>query len=331
MENIKYAVTGAGSNLGREILQVLAERAVPREAVAALGFGGIAAVMVAYGDEDELPLQAAESFDASGTVVIAAGGEPSALRQLATSAQLLIDLTGGFLGEGDVPAALAQLGTPFPQGAKIVACPSPISSQLARALLPLHEAAGAVRVVAATYQSVSTAGRAAMDELFTQTRAVFVNDALVKERFPKQIAFNVIPQVGALNADGHSAEEFRTAVELKKLIAPKLKVAATCAFAPLFIGGGIAVTVEFEREISATEAAAALRRATGVVYVDERVEEGMITPAETAGEDGVYVSRLREDPTVDSGLSFFIAGDTLRRAALDAVGLVEAWGRKRLN
>ena len=336
MLTLKIAVLGAMNNLGREVVQVLAEKGVPVKQVSVLMPGNAPGMTVGYGDEDEeLHVKQAETFDFSNVdVVVSAAGDAVAqtLRKAAAAGSLVIDLSGAFLSEPDVKPVLPGLtegDLALPVNG-IVACPAPLTAMLARVLAPLHKIAGVNRVTVASYQAVATMGRVAMDELFTQTRAIFVNDEIVKEQFPKQIAFNVIPQTAPLREDGQSEEEFRLAVEIKKLLGAKIKVAATCAFVPTFLGTGMAVTVELAHELESVEATKLLRRAPGVTMVDQRIEEGMITPAETAGEDGVYVSRLRDDATVDNGLSLWISGDSLRRSAVDAVAIVEAWAAQKL-
>src|SRR5262249_41533796 len=205
-----------------------------------------------------------------------------------------------------------------------MANPNCSTIQMVVALKPLHDLAGIKRVVVATYQSVSGAGRAAMDELFNQTRAIFVNDPIKPERFTKQIAFNVIPHIDVFMEGGSTKEEWKMAAETRKIRDPDIAVAATCVRVPVFIGQGEAVTVEFERALGEEMARAALRRAPGVGVVDHRADEGYVTPTEAAGEDQVYVSRIRRDPTVPHGLQLWIVADNLRKgAALNAVQIAE--------
>jgi aspartate-semialdehyde dehydrogenase len=206
----------------------------------------------------------------------------------------------------------------------IIANPNCSTIQMVVALKPLHDLAEIKRIVVSTYQSVSGAGKEAMDELFTQTRAVYVNDPLVKEQFTKQIAFNVIPHIDVFLDDGMTKEEWKMMVETKKILGPSIKVTATCVRVPVFIGHAEAVNVEFEQPISATEARNALRKAPGVIVIDHRADEGYVTPIECAGDDAVYVSRIREDQTVDNGLSLWIVSDNIRKgAALNAVQIAE--------
>jgi aspartate-semialdehyde dehydrogenase len=200
------------------------------------------------------------------------------------------------------------------------------------ALKPLHDLARIKRVVVSTYQSVSGAGKEAMDELFNQTRAIFVNDPVKPDRFPKQIAFNVIPHIDVFMDDGSTKEEWKMVVETKKILDPAIAVSATCVRVPVFVSHAEAVTVEFESPIDETTAREALRQAPGVVVVDHRASEGYVTPIEAAGEDAVYVSRLRKDPTVKYGLSFWCVADNLRKgAALNAVQIAEVLVRDYLG
>jgi aspartate-semialdehyde dehydrogenase len=199
------------------------------------------------------------------------------------------------------------------------------------ALKPLHDLARIKRVVVATYQSVSGAGRAAMDELFNQTRAVYVNDPIAKERFTKQIAFNAIPHIDVFMEDGATKEEWKMAVETRKILDPDIAVHATCVRVPVFIGHAEAISIEFENAISVESARAALRKAPGISVVDHRVDEGYVTPQESAGEDSVYVSRIRRDPTVPHGLSLWVVADNLRKGgALNAVQIAEVLARDYL-
>ena len=192
------------------------------------------------------------------------------------------------------------------------------------ALKPLHDAFGIERVVVSTYQSVSGAGKEGMDELFNQTRAVYVNDPVEPKKFTKPIAFNVIPHIDVFMDDGSTKEEWKMTVETKKILDPKIKVTATCVRVPVFIGHAEAVNIQFAREVSAKEARAILRDAPGVAVIDHRADEGYVTPDESAGEDAVYVSRIREDATIDNGLNIWVVADNLRKgAALNTVQIAE--------
>jgi aspartate-semialdehyde dehydrogenase len=214
----------------------------------------------------------------------------------------------------------------------IIANPNCSTIQMVVALKPLHDIGHIKRVVVATYQSVSGAGRAAMDELFNQTRAVYVNDPIKPEHMTKQIAFNVIPHIDIFMDDGSTKEEWKMAVETRKILDPDIAVTATCVRVPVFIGHAEAVNVEFERPVSEERARAALRNAPGVVVLDHRADEGYVTPAESAGEDAVYVSRIRRDPTVANGLNLWVVSDNLRKgAALNAVQIAEIFATEYLG
>jgi len=213
----------------------------------------------------------------------------------------------------------------------IVANPNCSTAQLVVALKPLHDLATIKRVVVATYQSVSGAGKDAMDELFRQTRAVFVTDPIESEKFPKQIAFNVIPHIGDFLDSGYTKEEWKMVVETQKILDPDIQLAVTCVRVPVFIGHSEAVNVEFERPITAEKARNILRESPGVLVVDKREDGGYVTPIDAAGEDATYVSRIRKDPTVEYGLSLWIVADNLRKgAALNAVQIAECLINRKL-
>ena len=200
------------------------------------------------------------------------------------------------------------------------------------ALKPLHDAATIKRVVVSTYQSVSGAGKEGMDELFEQSRAIFVNDPVVPRKFTKQIAFNVIPHIDVFMDDGSTKEEWKMVVETKKILDPKVKMAATCVRVPVFVGHSESINIEFENEISAKQAQDILREAPGIMLVDKREDGGYVTPVECAGDYATFVSRVREDPTVDNGLQIWCVSDNLRKgAALNAVQIAELLGRKHLK
>ena len=200
------------------------------------------------------------------------------------------------------------------------------------ALKPLHDFARIKRVVVSTYQSVSGAGKAGMDELFEQSRNIFVGDQSEPVKFTKQIAFNVIPHIDAFLDDGSTKEEWKMVVETKKILDPKIKLTATCVRVPVFVGHSEAVNIEFEEELSAEEAQNILREAPGVMLVDKREDGGYVTPVECVGEYATYISRVRDDPTVDNGLSLWCVSDNLRKgAALNAVQIAELLGRRHLQ
>jgi aspartate-semialdehyde dehydrogenase len=240
----------------------------------------------------------------------------------------VIDNTSYWRMDPEVPLVVPEVNPGAIAGYRkkgIIANPNCSTIQMVVALKPLHDLAKAKRVVVATYQSVSGKGRDAMDELFAQTRGVYVNDPIVKEQFTKQIAFNVIPHIDVFMDDGSTKEEWKMAIETRKILDPDIAVVATCARVPVFIGHAEAVDIEFEQPITVEAARAALKNAPGVSVVDHRADEGYVTPVEAAGEDHVFVSRIRKDPTVPNGLAIWVVADNLRKgAALNAVQIAEA-------
>jgi len=331
MKKYKVAVMGATGNVGREVLKTLAERAFPVSEVIALASVKSAGSEVSFGEDDVLTVQDLAKYDFKGTDICfgAAGGKVSAeFAPIAGKAGcVVIDKTSHFRMDPDVPLIVPEVNPKALAGytkRNIIATPNCSTIQMLVALKPLHDLATIKRIVVATYQSTSGAGKAAMDELFSQTRAIYVNDALVKEQFKKQIAFNVIPQIDVFMEGGDTKEEWKMVVETKKILDPKIKVTATCVRVPVFVGHAEAVNVEFEKPISAAEARAALKNAPGVSLVDRQHEEGFVTPAECTGEDSVFVSRIREDITVENGLNLWVVADNLRKgAALNAVQIAE--------
>ena len=327
----RVAVVGATGNVGREILQTLAEREFPVDEAFAIASSKSAGREVSFGEKDVLKVQSLDDFNFKGIdiALFSPGSKVSAKHapRAAAAGCVVIDNTAQFRMEPDVPLVVPEVNPEAIAGyskRNIIANPNCSTIQMVMALKPLHEAAGVRRVVVATYQAVSGAGKAAMDELFNQTRGIYVNDPIVKEAFTKQIAFNVIPQIDDFMDDGSTREEWKMAVETRKILDPDIKVVATCVRVPVFIGHGEAITVELENALSVSQARALLRAAPGVSVVDRRVEEGFVTPAECAGEDAVYVSRIRADTTVKHGLSFWVVTDNLRKgAALNAVQIAE--------
>jgi aspartate-semialdehyde dehydrogenase len=328
----RVAVIGATGNVGREMLSILAEREFPVDQVVALASERSIGREVSFGDNDILRIQELASFDFKGIDIVLSspGAKVSAVHspRAAKAGAVVIDNTSHFRMDPDVPLVVPEVN---PQAIAqftrkgIIANPNCSTIQMVVALKPLHDLAKIRRVVVSTYQSVSGGGKEAMDELFNQTRAVYVNDPIVKEKFTKQIAFNVIPHIDSFMDDGSTKEEWKMVVETKKILDPSIKVIAHCVRVPVFIGHAEMVNIEFERPISAGEARAALKRAPGVAVVDHRQDEGYVTPVEVAGEDSVYVSRIREDSTVENGLSMWVAADNLRKgAALNTVQIAEA-------
>ena len=335
----KVAVVGATGNVGREILTTLAERDFPADEVVALASSASVGREVSFGEDDVLKVQALDSFDFRGTDIVLSspGSKVSKVfaPRAAKAGAVVIDNTSCFRMEPDVPLVVPEVNPEAIAGYEkrgIIANPNCSTIQMVVALKPLHEIGHIKRVVVATYQSVSGAGRAAMDELFNQTRSVYVNDPIKPEQLTKQIAFNVIPHIDIFMDDGSTKEEWKMAVETRKILDPDIAVTATCVRVPVFIGHAEAVNVEFERPVSEERARTALRNAPGVVVVDHRADEGYVTPAEAAGEDAVYVSRIRRDPTVAHGLNLWVVSDNLRKgAALNAVQIAEILGSKYLG
>ncbi len=335
----KVAVVGATGNVGREILTTLAEREFPADDVVALASSRSIGKEVSFGEDDTLKVHDLATFDFKGIDIVLSSPGSKVSAQFAPRAAkagaVVIDNTSCFRMEPDVPLVVPEVNPQaIAQYAKrgIIANPNCSTIQMVVALKPLHDLARIKRVVVATYQSVSGAGRASMDELFNQTRAIYVNDQIKPEHFTKQIAFNVIPHIDVFMDDGATKEEWKMAAETRKILDPDIAVTATCVRVPVFIGHAEAVNVEFERPIGEEAARAALRRAPGVTVVDHRVDEGYVTPAEAAGEDPVYVSRIRRDPTVPNGLNLWVVADTLRKgAALNAVQIAEILAAEHLG
>ena len=327
----KVAVVGATGNVGREILTTLDERNFPADDVVALASSASVGKEVSFGEDDILKVQALDAFDFKGIDIVLSspGSKVSAAfaPRAAKAGAVVIDNTSCFRMDPDVPLVVPEVN---PQAIAqyekrgIIANPNCSTIQMVVALKPLHDLARIKRIVVATYQSVSGAGRAAMDELFSQTRAIYVNDPVKPEQLTKQIAFNVIPHIDIFMDDGATKEEWKMAVETRKILDPDIAVTATCVRVPVFVGHAEAVNIEFERPLSEDRARAALRNAPGIIVVDHRADEGYVTPAEAAGEDAVYVSRIRRDPTVPHGLNLWVVADNLRKgAALNAVQIAE--------
>jgi aspartate-semialdehyde dehydrogenase len=254
--------------------------------------------------------------------------------KIAAQGCVVIDNSSAWRYDADIPLIVPEVNadavTRFSQR-NIIANPNCSTAQLVVALKPLHDAATIKRAVVATYQSVSGAGKDAMDELFDQTRAVFVSDPVVAKKFTKRIAFNLIPHIDTFLDDGFKREEWKMTAETKKILDPKIKVVATCVRVPVFISHSEAVNIEFEKPITADDARDLLRKAPGVLVIDKREDGGYITPYEATGEDATYVSRIREDATVDNGLAMWIVSDNLRKgAALNAIQIAELLVNRRL-
>ncbi|HTR17682.1 MAG TPA: aspartate-semialdehyde dehydrogenase [Acetobacteraceae bacterium] len=327
----RVAVVGATGAVGREILKTLAERQFPVAEVAAIASGRSAGQEVSFGEKQVLRVQGLDTFDFQGWDIglFSPGASVSAIHapRAAAAGCVVIDNTSHFRMEPDIPLVVPEVNPgALANYAKrgIIANPNCSTIQMLVALKPLHDLYRVKRVVVATYQSVSGAGKEGMDELFANTRASFVHDPAKTEVFTKNIAFNCIPHIDKFIEDGSTKEEWKMVVETRKILDPDIKVLATCVRVPVFIGHSEAVTVEFERPVDVEEARAALRAAPGVTVLDTRDDGGYITPAECVGEDATYVSRLRRDPTVENGLAFWCVSDNLRKgAALNAVQIAE--------
>ena len=333
----KVAIAGATGNVGREMLNILDERGFPADEVVALASRRSQGTEASFGDRT-LKVRALDTYDFSDTDIclMSAGGAVSKewSPKIAAQGCVVIDNSSAWRYDSDVPLIVPEVNADAIAGftkRNIIANPNCSTAQLVVALKPLHDRAKIKRVVVATYQSVSGAGKEAADELFTQTRAIFVSDPVEYKKFPKRIAFNVIPQVDVFQDDGFTREEWKLVVETKKILDPKIKIVATCVRVPVFIGHSEAVAIEFENPITADEARDILREAPGCLVIDKREPGGYVTPVEAAGEDATYISRIREDPTVDNGLMLWIVSDNLRKgAALNAVQIAEVLINRKL-
>jgi aspartate-semialdehyde dehydrogenase len=327
----RVAVVGGTGNVGREMLQILAEHEFPAKEVVPVASARSAGMEVSYGDDDVLKVRDLDKFDFKGfdIALFSPGSKVSAVHapRAASAGCIVIDNTSQFRMDPDIPLVVPEVNPDAIARYKkrnIIANPNCSTIQMVVALKPLHDIARVKRVVVATYQSVSGAGKEAMDELFNQTRAIYTNAPIERTRFTKQIAFNCIPHIDVFMPDGATKEEWKMAVETRKILDPNIAVSATCVRVPVFIGHAEAINVEFENPIDETMALAALRRAPGVTVIDHRADEGYVTQIECAGEDMVFVSRLRADPTAPNCLSLWVVADNLRKgAALNAVQIAE--------
>lgn len=326
----KIAVVGASGNVGREMMAILVERNFPVSEIIPMASARSAGKTVAYGDKDlkivDLALQDFKDID---IVLSSAGAKISAdfAPRAAAAGAVIIDNTSHFRMDPDVPLVVPEVNPEAIAGytkKNIIANPNCSTIQMVVALKPLHEFAPIKRVVVSTYQSVSGAGKEAMDELFNQTRSIYMNSNKEPDIFTKQIAFNVIPQIDSFMDDRMTKEEWKMVVETKKILDPKIKVCANCVRVPVFIGHSEMVNVEFESEVTLQDARKALQKAKGVTLIDLESEMSFVTPVEVQGEDSVFISRLREDPSVENGINFWCVSDNLRKgAALNAVQIAE--------
>jgi len=336
----RVAVVGATGNVGREMLAILAEREFPMDEVAAVASSRSQGLEVEIGDTGRMvKCRNIEHFDFAGwdIALFAAGSGPTKeyAPKAAAAGCVVIDNSSLYRMDPDVPLIVPEVNPDAIDEYKnrnIIANPNCSTAQMVVALKPLHDVAKIRRVVVATYQSVSGAGKAGMDELFEQSRAIFVGDPVETRKFTKQIAFNVIPHIDSFLDDGSTKEEWKMVVETKKILDPKIKVTATCVRVPVFVGHSEAINIEFENEISAQQAQDILREAPGVMLIDKREDGGYVTPVESAGDYATFISRVREDPTVENGLNLWCVSDNLRKgAALNAVQIAELLGRRHLK
>jgi aspartate-semialdehyde dehydrogenase len=331
MMGYRVAVVGATGAVGREIIKTLAERDFPISDIAAVASGRSVGTEISFGEKRVLTSQSLEKFDFHGwdIALFSPGAAVSAIHapRAAAAGCIVIDNTSHFRMDPDVPLVVPEVNPEALAGFRkkgIIANPNCSTIQMVVALKPLHDEFRVKRVSVATYQSVSGAGKEGMDELFNNSRALYVNDPVTPQQFTKNIAFNVIPHIDSFMDDGATKEEWKMVVETKKILDPSIAVFATCVRVPVFIGHAEAVQVEFELPVTAGEVRAALRDAPGVTVIDVREDGGYATPAEIAGEDNVFVSRIRKDPTVEHGIAFWCVSDNLRKgAALNAVQIAE--------
>ncbi len=333
----KVAIVGATGNVGREMLDILAERRFPADEVVALASRRSMGVEVSYGDKT-LKAKALEHYDFSDVDIclMSAGGTVSKewSPKIAAQGAVVIDNSSAWRMDPDVPLVVPEVNADALAGYRkkgIIANPNCSTAQLVVVLKPLHDFATIKRVVVSTYQSVSGAGKDGMDELDRQTKNVYSLGELEVKKFTKRIAFNVIPHIDVFMDDGYTKEEWKMVVETKKILDPKIKLTATCVRVPVFIGHSEAVNIEFENEITTDQAHEILRNAPGVLVVDKREDGGYATPYEAAGDDATYVSRVREDPTVEHGLALWCVSDNLRKgAALNAIQIAESLINRKL-
>ncbi len=326
----KIAIIGATGNVGREMLEILYERGFPADTVVPLASRRSQGKEVSFGDAT-LKCKVLDDYDFSDTdiALMSAGGSISKewAPRIAAQGCVVIDNSSAWRYDADVPLIVPEVNADAVEDFRkknIIANPNCSTAQLVVALNPLHQKAKIKRVVVATYQSVSGAGKEGMDELFNQTKAVFVADPIENEKFTKRIAFNLIPHIDVFMEDGYTKEEWKMTAEIKKMMDPSIKLTATCVRVPVFVGHSEAVNLEFEDEITADEARAILRESPGCLVVDNPDEETYITPYECAGEDATYISRIREDITIENGLNMWVVSDNLRKgAALNTIQIAE--------
>ena len=335
----RVVVAGATGNVGREMLNILAEREFPVDEIAALASRKSLGTEVSFGDKT-LKTRDLDTFDFTGwdIALFAIGSDATKIYapKAAAAGCVVIDNSSLYRYDPAIPLIVPEVNADAIMGYKnkmIIANPNCSTAQMVVALKPLHDRARIKRVVVATYQSVSGAGKEGMDELWNQTKAIYnPTDHVPPSKFPKQIAFNVIPHIDVFLDDGSTKEEWKMVAETKKILDPKIKVTATCVRVPVFVGHSEAINVEFEDDLDWEEAQDILREAPGVLVVDKREPGGYITPIECVGDYATYVSRIRQDSTVDSGISMWVVSDNLRKgAALNAVQIAEVLGNRCLK
>jgi len=329
------AVVGATGNVGHEMLNILAEREFPADKVHAIASRRSLGREVSYGDK-VLKCEDLEQFDFSGVdfALLSAGGDIAKKwgPKIGATGCIVIDNSSAFRYDAECPLVVPEVNADVleeymarPKRKNIIANPNCSTAQLVVALKPLHDAYGIKRVVVSTYQSVSGGGKEAMDELWIQTKGIFVTDAPTPVKFTKQIAFNVIPHIDVFLDDGYTKEEWKMKAETKKILDPKIKLTATCVRVPVFVGHSEAVNIECEREVTAEGARDLLRESPGLMVIDKREDGGYITPVECVGEYATFISRIREDSTIENGLDFWVVSDNLRKgAALNTVQIAES-------
>ena len=328
----KIAVVGATGNVGREILGLLEQREFPHSEVVAVASKNSAGKDVSFGEKELLKVQALEEVDFSDIDIVLSSPGSSISAEFAPKAAaagaVVIDNTSHFRMHDDVPLVVPEVNAEALKNfrkSNIIANPNCSTIQMVMALKPLHDAAGVKRIVVSTYQSVSGAGKSAMDELYEQTKGLFMNEEGEAINFTKRIAYNVIPHIDEFMKDGSTKEEWKMMVETQKIMDPSIKVSVTCVRVPVFIGHAEAINIECEKPLSVADARKKLSAAPGIEVVDRREDGGYITPAECVGEPDVFVSRIREDKTVENGLNLWVVSDNLHKgAALNAVQIAEA-------
>ncbi|NPD15552.1 aspartate-semialdehyde dehydrogenase [Xinfangfangia sp. D13-10-4-6] len=335
----KVVVVGATGNVGREMLNILAEREFPVDEIAVLASRKSLGTEVSFGDKT-LKTKDLDTFDFTGwdMALFAVGSDATKIYapKAAAAGCVVIDNSSLYRYDPDVPLIVPEVNADAILGyakKNIIANPNCSTAQMVVALKPLHDRAKIKRVVVSTYQSVSGAGKEGMDELWEQTKAVYnpVTEVPPK-KFTKQIAFNVIPHIDVFLDDGSTKEEWKMVAETKKILDPKIKLNATCVRVPVFVGHSEAINIEFEEPLDWQEAQDILREAPGIMLVDKREPGGYVTPIESVGEYATYISRVRQDPTVDNGITLWCVSDNLRKgAALNAVQIAETLGNRVLK